>query len=189
PCPNCGNYPCTCPTATLPGGGGGGDFPSSRPELPPLQPRPPVVRPDSDEIDELTRDDDEPGDEVDDFRYFLLQVDSQYILCGTTGNLLFIMDVAPVIVDGRTLVPLRFIANMLGAVIHWDDATRQVTIVYDGRVLTFAIGEMAPGMDVPAQIIDGRTMVPLRFISEFFGAEVNWNEETRTIEVSTPSVR
>jgi hypothetical protein len=93
------------------------------------------------------------------------------------------MDVPPVIVEGRTLIPVRFIAEMLGGEVGWNDATREVTLTIDGRTLTFAIGEAAPGMDVPAQIIDGRTMVPLRFISEFFDAVVNWDDAARSIEI------
>ncbi|MCL2224406.1 MAG: copper amine oxidase N-terminal domain-containing protein [Defluviitaleaceae bacterium] len=94
------------------------------------------------------------------------------------------MDVAPVIEGGRTLLPVRFMAYALGATVGWNDATREVSLTLaDGQSLTFAIGTAAPGMDVPAQIIDGRTMVPLRFISEFFGAQVDWNDATRTIEV------
>ena len=93
------------------------------------------------------------------------------------------MDVAPIIVDGRTLVPVRFIAYAFGARVDWNESAREVTLTLNEKNLTFAIGETAPGMDVPAKIIDNRTMVPLRFISEFFGAEVSWCENTSTIEI------
>jgi hypothetical protein len=98
------------------------------------------------------------------------------------------MDVLPVIQDGRTLIPVRFIAEALGATVGWNGDTNEVTIMLGGRNLTFAIGEISPelyalGMDVPAQIMDDRTMVPIRFISEFFGALVEWDEDTRGIEI------
>ena len=95
------------------------------------------------------------------------------------------MDTLPVIVDDRTLVPVRFIAYALEAEISWNDKAQEVTLILDGKSLTFAIGIAAPelGMDVPAQIIDDRTMVPLRFIGEFFGAAVSWNELSRSIEI------
>jgi hypothetical protein len=93
------------------------------------------------------------------------------------------MDVLPKIDNGRTLVPLRFIANALGANISWNDATQEVTLILDGKILTFAIGETAPGMDIPAQLVDGRTLVPLRFICEFFGAIVTWCDDMRDIEI------
>ena len=93
------------------------------------------------------------------------------------------MDVRPVILDDRTLIPIRFIAYALEAEIFWDGDTQEVTLTLDDESLTFEIGTVMPGMDVPAQIIDGRTMVPLRFISEFFGATVSWNGITREIEI------
>ncbi|MDR0273059.1 MAG: copper amine oxidase N-terminal domain-containing protein, partial [Clostridiales bacterium] len=56
------------------------------------------------------------------------------------------------------------------------------------RVLVIPIGETtaelsALGMDVPAQIIDGRTMVPARFIAEFFSAVVDWDETSMTVQI------
>jgi len=53
----------------------------------------------------------------------------------------------------------------------------------NGKTIKFAIGELPPGADVPAFILNNRTMVPLRFISEFFGAVVSWDSETRYIEI------
>ena len=93
------------------------------------------------------------------------------------------MDVPPVIQQDRTLVPLRFLAYVLDATVSWEDATREVTIVRGARTLTFAIGDMVYGMDVPSQIINDRTMVPLRFIAEFFGVTPQWYEDTLSIEI------
>ena len=93
------------------------------------------------------------------------------------------LDVAPVIIDNRTMVPLRFVAYALGAEVDWYHPTRTVTVRYQDRTLSFAIGELAPGMDVPAQIVNNRTMVPLRFVMEFFDADVIWNPETRDITI------
>jgi len=93
------------------------------------------------------------------------------------------MDVLPVIQNDRTLLPIRFVAYALGAEVDWNPATSEVTLTLGEEALTFAIGQMAPGMDVPAQIMNERTMVPLRFISEFFGAVVHWDDVTRSIEI------
>ena len=95
------------------------------------------------------------------------------------------MDVVPEIVNGHALLPVRFIAeNILNLpTVGWDHGTRTITLNDNGRNLSFAIGEMAPGMDVPAQIIGDRTMVPIRFVSEFFGATVNFDHDTRVIEI------
>jgi len=110
-----------------------------------------------------------------------LRLDS-YEIIELSGNApTQVMDVLPVIRNDRTLLPVRFIADVLGAEVVWNEDTREVTLLPPGRSLTFAIGQMVPGMDVPAQIIQERTFVPLRFISEFFGAEVLWDEYTRGI--------
>lgn len=119
----------------------------------------------------------------DEQRRILWGLDSFEIIDQASGTAIFTMDVQPIIQEGRTLIPVRFMAYALGASVGWNEDTNGVTLSIEGRSITFAIGEMAPGMDVPAQIINERTFVPLRFISEFFGAEVNWDEATRTIEI------
>ena len=102
------------------------------------------------------------------------------------------MDVLPVIQHGRTLVPVRFMAYALGAGIDFTEATENwpltVHLTLDGQHVEMPVGMLsnqlqALGMDVPAQIINERTMVPLRFISEFFGASVTWDDATRSIEI------
>jgi len=102
------------------------------------------------------------------------------------------MDVLPIIQNNRTLVPIRFIAEALGAEVDWTNATAYrpltVHITIDGQTLSFGIGETSPylaalGMDVPAQPMSNRTMVPLRFVSEFFGSVVEWDGDTRSIEI------
>ena len=119
---------------------------------------------------------------VEDLQWINMQVGS-YLITDNAQATQVVMDVVPVIVDDRTLVPLRFIAYALGANVHWNGGTSEVTLDLDDMVLTFAIGALVLGMDVPAQIINDRTVVPVRFISEFFGATVNWNEETQVIEI------
>ena len=101
-------------------------------------------------------------------------------------------DVPPTIKDGRTLVPLRAIFESLGATVDWNAATRTVRATKDDTVISLTIGEanayrnkaMLP-LDVPAQILNGRTLVPLRFVSEAMGAKVEWNGTTRTIAITT----
>ena len=112
-----------------------------------------------------------------------IQLDSHAIVDLANNTTAQPMDVLPVIVNDRTMLPVRFVAYALDAGVDWNPATAEVTLTLEGDVLTFAIGQMAQGMDVPAQIIQGRAMVPLRFISEFFGAQVNWYESTRTVQI------
>lgn len=98
---------------------------------------------------------------------------------GTTVN----NDVAPFIQDGRTMVPIRVIVEQLGGVVAWDEATRTVTLMIDGKVLTMVIDEVIPGFDTAATIVDGRTYVPIRYIMEAVGADVEWIAATNQIVI------
>lgn len=101
-------------------------------------------------------------------------------------------DQPPVIIDGRTLVPMRFIFQKLGATVEWDGETSTATGTLDGivvkiqnqnNVMTKNGAEIE--LDVPAQIINSRTLVPVRAISEAFGCLVDWNNDTRTVIIAT----
>lgn len=105
-----------------------------------------------------------------------------------------IFDVAPVISEGRTLVPLRYIFEALGAEVKWDAATRTVTGIKGSDEIVLKIdskdavvnGETRK-LDVPATILNGRTLVPARFISESLGAEVLWDGDSKTVIIKTES--
>ena len=94
-----------------------------------------------------------------------------------------IIDTAPMIIDDRTMVPLRFIGEALGAEVQWIEQARTVNIKKDGQTLTLVVGQLAPGLDVPATIKNSRTLVPLRYISESFGANVLWFPATRAVRI------
>ena len=90
-------------------------------------------------------------------------------------------NVQPVIVNGRTLVPIRAISEGMGANVDWDSATNTVTITQDSTVVkltidstTAYINGVASTLDVPAALIGGRTMVPLRFVGTALGEQVGW---------------
>lgn len=93
------------------------------------------------------------------------------------------IDVPPTIISARTMVPLRYIGEAFGATFDWNEATRTVTYRYQGKTLKLVIGVTSETMDVPATIINGRTLVPIRYCSEAFGAEVMWFPSTRTVTV------
>jgi len=100
--------------------------------------------------------------------------------------------VAPVVIQGSTLVPLRAIFESLGATVSWDDATRTVTASKNGVVVTLPVGKTQASkngqpvtLDVPATIVEGSTMVPARFVSESLGATVNWNGDTRSVIIQS----
>ncbi len=98
-------------------------------------------------------------------------------------------DVMPVIINSRTLVPMRGIFESLGADISWDGETKTVRAFgVNGTVITHIIGEASAivngefvTLDTPSQIINGRTMVPVRFVSEALGETVNWDGDTKTV--------
>ncbi|MBS3873186.1 MAG: hypothetical protein KGZ92_09455 [Firmicutes bacterium] len=106
------------------------------------------------------------------------------------------LDVAPVIQNGRTLVPMRAIFEALGARVSWDDATSTVTAYRREEAVVLQIGNRtawvngpARTLDVPPVIVGGRTMVPLRFVAEALGAEVAWQDAPPTVTVRfTPYV-
>lgn len=105
------------------------------------------------------------------------------------------LDTPPQISEGRTLIPLRAIFEALGASVVWTPATQSIEATRGSRRVLLQVGETRATidgqevhMDVPARIIDGRTMVPLRFVSEALGGEVVWDAATRTVTiVSAPA--
>jgi len=101
-------------------------------------------------------------------------------------------DVPPTIENGRTLVPLRAIFEAMGASVSWDNDTRTATAVKGDTTVRITIGSTRPTingvvcqLDVPAQIVNGRILAPLRFVGEAFGGSVDWDAATETISIST----
>lgn len=102
------------------------------------------------------------------------------------------LPIEPVIIEGRTLVPLRAIFEALGAKVEWDQATRSVTGIQGDRIIKLQIdnkialvnGEEVK-LDAAATIINGSTLVPVRFIAESLGAEVKWDNNTRSVLVNS----
>lgn len=104
-------------------------------------------------------------------------------------------DQPPAMVDNRVLVPLRGIFEALGAKVEWDSKTQVIDAYKDGEIIfRIAIGwngayigpnQQEIRLDVPPQIINGRTMVPGRFVAETLGAEVNWDGVSKTVSIST----
>lgn len=96
----------------------------------------------------------------------------------------------PVIIDGTTFMPLRFLLECAGAEITWNEETSSADIEYLGKNITitkdsgtvFIDGEQIT-LNTPARIIDDRMMIPLRFISEGLGFNVNWDANTRSVYV------
>lgn len=100
-------------------------------------------------------------------------------------------DVAPVVIKGRTLVPLRKIFEELGATIEWDKKTRTATATKGDIKFSLQVGSLEYSLngkkhplDVPAALVRGRTMIPARLVSEAFGCQVIWDGSTRSVLIT-----
>jgi len=101
----------------------------------------------------------------------------------------------PVILGDRTLVPARETFEALGAVVVWHESTREVYIGYEGMLIILQINNLAANvdgslhlMDVQPRIINGKTMIPLRFASESLGLIVGWDDSSRIASVNAAPV-
>ncbi|MEX0766377.1 MAG: copper amine oxidase N-terminal domain-containing protein [bacterium] len=103
-----------------------------------------------------------------------------------------LFDQPPVVQGSRVLVPVRGVFEKMGATVEWHPSTRTVLAARTNTLVELKIGsriarvnDRPVTLDVPATILRGRTLVPLRFISESLGASVEYREESRTVVIST----
>jgi len=118
----------------------------------------------------------------------------QNIRATVNGERVHFGDVKPITVDGRVLVPVRGIFEKMGVNVDWEPATRSVYANGNGHVVMLYVDSRdakvdngSVQLDVPAQIYRGRTMVPLRFISESMGAQVRWMGTDNLVAITTGS--
>lgn len=109
------------------------------------------------------------------------------------GNKL-VFNLPPIIEYGRTLVPLRTIFEALGATVTWEEDSQTVTAVKGTNTIKLQIGSYTATINdkpielsVPGKVVDGRTMVPLRFVSEAMGCKVDWADQTQTVVITDSS--
>ena len=109
------------------------------------------------------------------------------------------VDAEAVIVDGRTLLPARAVIEMIGGEVGWDGYRRAVEIYHEGVMIDLVIDNLRANvngsyveLDVPPQILNGLTKVPVRFIAEALGLDVGFEHETSTVVLTStgaPSVQ
>ncbi len=93
------------------------------------------------------------------------------------------IDVPPFLINNRVMVPLRFIGEALGAKLKWDEKTGTVIIKQGMKELKLVPNQPMPDYGIPATIIKGRTLVPVRYIAESFGAHVIWIPHRGTVYI------
>ena len=109
-----------------------------------------------------------------------------------------VMDTGPIIMEGRTLLPIRFVAEPLGADVGWDGGQQKATVSLGAKEVELWIGQNRAKFNgtyhyidpsnhnvVPITVPPGRTMLPLRFIAETLGCQVSWDPEIREVTIIT----
>ncbi len=108
------------------------------------------------------------------------------------------IDAAPVILNSRTFIPIRVLTEVFGGSIAWDAAQQKVTVVRNGTTVDLWIGKNLAQIDGKPVSIDtnpavvpvisyGRTLLPLRFVAESFGLDIQWDETAHTITITRKS--
>lgn len=110
----------------------------------------------------------------------ILQIGSTAVLVDDQA---IINDVAPVIRNDRTLVPIRVITEALGGQVAWNEAAKEVTLTVNGKEIKMTIGKALEKYGVAPVIIGGRTFVPVRFVADELGAVTTWDDVTKTVTI------
>lgn len=112
----------------------------------------------------------------------------------TVGGTPYVMDVVPYIKDSRSFVPMRYLADMLGAEIEWSEADQtvtfegyteagKITVVLTIGSTSYTVNGETMTMDVAPEIVNDRSFLPARFVAEAFGAQVGWNAGSQTVTI------
>ena len=96
-------------------------------------------------------------------------------------------------INNRTLVPMRKVFESMGALVLWEEDIQTVSVLRGYTLVEITIGnsfmmvnDIAYPLDVPAQVINGRTLIPVRAVSEAIGCTINWDETTQTVFINSP---
>ena len=127
----------------------------------------------------------------------VLHVGSQTM--SVSGGLSVLLDAAPTIMRSRTLLPIRAVAEALGGTVGWDAATRTATVTLGGHQVSLQIGSSVAVLDgvrtpidsadalVVPVILSGRTLLPVRFVAESLGCQVDWLAPEQRITITYPA--
>lgn len=108
------------------------------------------------------------------------------------GRAIAFSDQGARMMNNRVYVPLRGVLEKMGASVSWSDGNRMVTASRNGRTVQLPVNQYSArvngsryDLDAPARVVGGRTMVPLRFVAEAFGAKVDWNAAERVARINS----
>lgn len=106
------------------------------------------------------------------------------------GQTMEVEDMPPIVLNDRTMVPARAVFETMGAEVTWNADTKEVYVKKDSDIVVLQIDHntgtkngAAFTMDVPAKIINDRTLIPVRAVSEALGCEVGWDDSTRVVSI------
>ncbi len=106
------------------------------------------------------------------------------------GDTYYPTDLPVQVQNGRTMVPIRDLAEKLGADVEWVQESQQIVMTRAGSTVTMTLGETAADvdgtaveMDTAPYAVEGRTLIPARYVAEFFGQKVTWNQEKQLVVV------
>ncbi|MFA5536582.1 MAG: stalk domain-containing protein [Bacillota bacterium] len=112
------------------------------------------------------------------------------------GEQLQITGTKPYLENDRVLIPMRAILEKLNAKVYWNEATQTVTAQLDNNNIELTINELKARkndqeiqLETSPKLIEGKTMIPLRFVAEALGSKVNWDAEKNAVEISRPGVK
>ena len=101
-------------------------------------------------------------------------------------------DASPYIENGRVLVPMRGVLESLGYSVEWQNDTKSVLAANSETRILMPLGstqvtvnDKSVSVDAPAKLVSGRTLVPLRFLAEYSGADVTWDNATKTVNITS----
>ena len=103
-------------------------------------------------------------------------------------------DVQPEIIDDRVMVPMRAIFEAFGAMVKWDGDSQTITAKKKSKTISMTIGntdmtknDETYSFDTAPVIEDGRTLVPVRAVSDMLGLDVEWEDSDKTVTITTPT--
>jgi len=125
-------------------------------------------------------------------KYIVVQIGNPYMsVNGRQEKIDPDYDTSPVIINGRTLLPIRAIIERLGGIVDWEREDGTIILSINSKVIELKIGStttIVNGAEVPIdvapQVLNGRTMIPLRYVAEHIGCIVQWNDSNQVITIS-----